>query len=178
MAQTFEAVNKPEANSVRSALQRLGIERPGSGTLAVAARVVTDVPIAAIWQIWSDLERWPAWSHPLHQSTRWLEKRTWEVGAKFEQIRNLGFPFGRALSIETVREVMPERCVSWWKSEHGVGSCHIWFFDTLPDGRTAITNTEVITGPTIALAKPMCRTRWNALFDLAVHNLTVLARKL
>lgn len=162
--------------TVRGALGRLGVPHAGVGTLAIAAKTICDLSPDAIWRAWTDIESWPKWSRPLHVSSRWLEKRQWEVGAKFEQVRDLGFPFGRVLSIETVREVNEHQSVSWWKSEHGVSSCHIWFFEPLNNGGTAITNTEVFVGPAIALSRPMVRARWTRMFESSARGLVAFAR--
>lgn len=173
MPATVATIDDPH---VRGVLQRLGLNSLGASTVVVSARLLTDLDADLLWDTWADLERWPTWSRPLHCSARWLGKKAWEVGARFEQCRCMGFPFGRMMSIETVREVNAGTSASWWKQSNGLCSCQMWSFEPQPHGGTIVGSTEVWHGPAIALAKPFVRGRWNVLFDLAVHGLVIVAR--
>jgi|SoiMethySBSTD1v2_1073268.scaffolds.fasta_scaffold309466_2 hypothetical protein len=117
------------------------------------------------------LEDWPKWSTPLHVSTRWIGEPGWEVGSRFEQVIDLGFPLGKTVSLETVRAVTDAESVSWWKDEKGVKSCHVWEFTALSPDRTQITNTEVFHGLFIGLVKPLAARRWQSLFEASVAGL-------
>jgi len=160
-----------ETPTVKGALGRLGMMHPNPATLMVTASVKTKATPEAVWQTWSQIEKWSAWGAPLIGSARWLEGREWEVGTKIEHINTWGFPFGRTVSIDTVREVNPGQSVSWWKSAKGIKSCHIWFFEPLREGGTRITKTEVFVGFTIMLNKPVIKKKWQGLFQQAVEGL-------
>jgi uncharacterized membrane protein len=164
-------INEKELPTVRGALGRIGKTKTTPATLIIVASTITRHSPDEVWKVWAELEKWPAWSQPLHASTRWIEKRDWEVGAKFQQVLNWGFPFGKSTSTDTVMEVNPGQSVSWWKNVKGVESCHIWFFEPLPDGGTRIVKTEVFIGLSIFLGRLFVKRRWKAMFQSAVDGL-------
>jgi uncharacterized membrane protein len=169
--------NVNDAPTVKGALGRMGMRSPNMATLVVSASATTSLPTQQLWNTWAQLERWPSWSQSLYCSARWLEKRDWEVGAKFEQVINYGFPLGKAVSLDVVKEVNPGQSVSWWKSANGVKSCHIWFFEPTREGGTRVTKTEVFVGPVIWLSKPLLKKRLQASFQACVEGLIKAAER-
>lgn len=163
--------------TVKGALGRLEMIKPNASTLVIHTSAETDLSPEEIWKVWSDLERWPTWCKPLVSSTRWLEKRDWEVGAKFEQTLHLGFPNGKKVSVETVREVNENQSVTWWKNEAGVKSCHIWFFMPLQNGGTRVYNTEIQVGYQVLLYKIFVKGGWTSAFQQCVDNLIKTAQR-
>lgn len=163
--------------TVRGALSRLGLTQATGSTVIVHHQEITDVPAAKLWEAFADVDKWAKWSKPLHERARWLEKRSLEFGARFEQVRHMGFPIGRQVTVETVREVSPGNSVSWWDGEGGLKSCRIWHFETMSDGRTRISSTEVFRSFLVVLAKPILRKRWNRLNEASVKGLIEFAKK-
>ena len=163
-------------DTITTALQKIGLEKPTWKTVVASAFREVDIPTDRLWQTWSKLEDWPVWSKPLHVATRWTGKAGWEVGAKFEQDLNLGFPLGKITSAETVGALMPGQSVLWWKDDKGIQSCHIWSFDTLSDSRTRITNIEVFHGLAMGLVKPLVAARWQHMFEQSVDGLVQRAQ--
>src|SRR4029077_2734052 len=96
-----------EQPTIKGALGRLGMVGPNLATLMISASVKTKASPEAVWETWSQIEKWSNWGKPLISSARWLEGREWEVGTKIEQINTWGFPFGRTVAIDTVKEVNP-----------------------------------------------------------------------
>ena len=160
-----------ETPTVKGALGRLGMMHPNPATLMITASTTTKASPEAVWETWSQIEKWSGWGKPLIANARWLEGRNWEVGTKIEVINLLGFPFGRTVSIDTIKEVNPGQSVSWWKTAKGIKSCHIWFFEPLREGGTRIVKTEVFVGLTIFVNKPVVKKKWRALFQEAVDGL-------
>lgn len=163
--------------AVKGALNRLGLNSPSATTLVVHHQEITELPAAKLWEVLEDVERWSKWSKPLHERARWLEKRTFEFGARFEQVRHKGFPIGRQVTVETVREVNPGSSVAWWDGEGGLKSCRIWLFETMGDGRTKVSSTEVYRSFLILLAKPILSKRWNRLNKQSVSGLIEFAKR-
>ncbi len=163
--------------TVRGALGRMGMTQVGAATLAVTVSKDCALSPEVIWNTWCQIEQWPRWSKPLHQGARWLEGRDWVVGARFEQIRSLGAPIGRQVTVETVREVNPSQSVGWWDGKGGIKSCHMWFFEPLPDGGTRIHKTEVFVGFLIFLFKPLLRKTLTKSFEEAVDGLIRYAER-
>jgi hypothetical protein len=158
-------------------LQKIGLDKPTWKTIIAAASQEVDLPAALLWNEWTKLEDWASWSNPLHAGARWLGKAEWEVGAKFEQDLNLGFPLGKLTSIETVGMVVPGETIIWWKDYKGIRSCHIWTFEALDDRRTRITNVEVFHGLAMGLVKPLVVANWQRLFESSVSGLIRQAQK-
>jgi hypothetical protein len=158
-------------SNVRIALEQVGLTTPGWSTLIVSAEKEAAIPSPVLWATWSRLEDWPAWSRPLHVSARWVNEAEWKTGAKFEQKLNLGFPVGEVVSLEEVGPVSKGRRVMWSKNENGIKSCHIWFFERLPDGRTRVSNTEVFEGTKVGLIRPLVAKRWQRMFQASVEGL-------
>lgn len=140
---------------VKSVFRRLNLEGPTAGSLAIGTAMDMPYPADAIWTALEQLDTWGVWSRPLHSRARWLEKRQFEVGARFEQVRHFGFPIGRQVTVETVREVVPSQMVAWWDGNGGVRNAHLWSLEQRGDGTTRVYNVEVLCGPLMLVAKPL-----------------------
>jgi hypothetical protein len=163
-----------DATLVKAALERLGLSKPTLTTLVVYASHDVAVPSAQVWDAWKQLDAWPRWQKSLLSQARWLEKRDFEFGATFQQVRHFGFPIGRQVTVETVREVVPGSSVSWWDGRGGARSCHTWYFETLPNGGTRIHRIEVFVGFIALFGRPFYR-RFFKRFNESVQALGKLA---
>ena len=164
-------------DTVRYAMSRIGLQRPSWQTLVVSASREVALPAVALWRAFTRLETWPEWSGPLHQATRWLGGPDWVPGATFEQTLQLGFPLGRNVATVTLGAVEPARMVSWWHTDGGLRSCHVWAFDEMPRGRTRLTDAEVFDGLAVGLVEPLVAVRWRSLFAASVAGLERAARR-
>ena len=164
-------------SSIKTALRKLGVEKPAWRTLIISASQDIKLPVEAVWEAWSKLESWGLWSKDTHASARWVSEPGWKAGARFEQVVEMGFPLGRRRTVETVEEADPERRVRWCQNESGFRACHIWSFNMLPNGRLRITNTEVFHGTFVGLIKPIVASRWEKKFNAAVSGLAAAARE-
>ncbi len=164
-----------EAGLIRLALKNLGVEKPAWNTLMITATRDVRLPVDTIWEAWSNIEDWPLWS-TRHASARWLGDNRWQVGSKFEQVLNLGFPLGRKHITETLSEVNPGRRVRWSKTNKNIKSCHIWSFTLLPNRQVRVTSTEVFHGTYIGLLKPMLILQWQKPLERSLDALMRLAK--
>ena len=164
-------------SSIKTALRNLGVEKPAWRTLIVSASQDVKLPADAIWEAWSRLEKWGEWSKDTHLSARWIGEPGWQVGARFEQVVDMGFPVGSRRTVETVEEVDPLRRVRWCQKGSGMRACHVWAFSMLPNGRVRVTNTEVFHATFVGLIKPIVAGRWEKKFKAAVSGLEAAARK-
>ncbi len=136
-----------------------------------------DLPPARLWATWERLEAWPGWAAPLVVETHWLDAPGWHVGARFEQVLDLGLMLGRVSSTETVGAVAAGQSASWWKDEGGIRSNHVWSFEALPDGGSRVVDLEILHGVLIGLARPLAEASWQGKFDAAVDGLILAARR-
>jgi len=163
---------------VKGALGRLGLTQPTAATVIVHYQETTDVPIEKLWSALENVDQWSRWSRPWHERARWLEKRQFEFGARFEQVRHQGFPIGRQVTVETVREVNPGTSVAWWGGEGSpVKTCRIWLLEPNADGTTRVTSAEVLRGFPVFFARPVLTKRWNRLNQAAVKGLIEHAKR-
>ncbi len=164
-------------SSIKTALRKLGVEKPAWRTLIISASQDLKVPVDAVWETWSQLEAWTDWSKDTRTSARWLGDPGWQAGARFEQVMDMGFPLGMRRTVETVEEVDPQRRVRWCQNGGGIRACHIWTFNMLPNGRLRVTNTEVFHGTFIGLIKPIVASSWEKKYHAAVTGLAAAARE-
>lgn len=173
--------NEPELGpnpTIRGALVRLGLTSLGPATLAIVATKETSLSPEQVWETWSKIDQWTRWSKPLHENARWLEGRTWEVGSKFQQIRSFGAPVGKQVTVETVREVNPGQSVSWWGGKGGsMKTCHLWFFEALPDGGTRVHSTEIFLGPIVLIFRFLLKSNVQKMFKASVEGLIKTAER-
>ncbi len=162
---------------LKSIYTRLGLSGPQVNTLAVQHSVVTDIPSAKLWEILENIEQWSRWGKPWMERSRWLEKRKFEVGARFEQVRRMGIPIGRQVSVETIRELIPGASVAWWDADGGIRCCRIWSFETQPDGQTKVTASEVFVGPLVFLFRLVVQRYWSKLNERMVTGLIDFAKR-
>jgi hypothetical protein len=151
-------------------LHRIGSKKPGWKTLFVTASATTNTSPEGIWQVWTQLERWPTWS-PLHRSVRWTNGSAFELGAEFDQELQLGFPLGVKTGHVSIDVLDPARRVSWKGVDNGVKSCHVWVFEPHSDETTLVTSAEVFDGTAVALMRPAVARRWRNAYQAAVDNL-------
>jgi hypothetical protein len=162
---------------IKSIYSRLGLEGPKLNTVAVQHSEVTNISSAKLWDILENVEQWSRWGKPWMERSRWLEKRKFEVGARFEQVRKMGIPIGRQVTVETVRELIPGVSVAWWDADGGIRSCRVWSFEAQADGQTKVTSSEVFVGPLIFLCRLVVQRYWNKLNQKMVIGLIEFAKR-
>lgn len=156
---------------VQYCMEQTGVQKLGWTSLVLYASDQTDRKQEDVWNIFIDLEEWPTWSKPLHESAQWVGQPGWSVGNTFEQQRNLGFPLGQVRSKETVMDVRNRQYVAWWKKENGVTSCHVWSFIKVDNTSVIVSNVEVQDGIMTGLIKPFVTTRWQDLSEESLYGL-------
>jgi hypothetical protein len=162
---------------VTAGLRPIGLAAPSWQTVILMATRDTDLPPARLWATWEHLEAWPSWAGPLVAEAHWIDQPGWRVGARFEQVLDLGLVISRVRSTETIGAAAPGRFVSWWKDQSGIRSNHVWSFEPLPDGGSRIVDLEILHGLPIGLARPLTEAGWQAKVDAAVDGLILAARR-
>jgi hypothetical protein len=150
---------------VKGALTRLGFYQKTASCLIIYATGETSASPETVFQVWSELEKWPQWQKPFITSAKWVEKdhQGWEIGNKIELTYNYGGSLGKIVSKETIREVDKNLSVVWFKIDKGskifnsyplqTRTCYIWFFEPLLNGGTNIIQCQVLAGPRPFMAK-------------------------
>lgn len=152
-------------------MEQAEVRSLGWTSLVVYASDQTDRTQDDLWSIFTDLEEWPTWSKPLHESAKWVGTPGWNKGNTFEQKLNLGFPLGQTTSKETIMDVRNKEYVAWWKNENGIRSCHVWSFHKVDSATTIVSNVEIYDGVIVGLIKPFVATRWQYLFEESLYGL-------
>jgi hypothetical protein len=163
---------------IRGALGWLDLSRKTPATMIVQARAHSKASPERIWEIFSDLEKWPTWTKPLITKAKWVHGNEWLSGAQFEQTVNYGFPFSGKPSVETIKDCIPAQSVAWLKSAKGVKTIHLWYFQPNIDGTCDIVNTEVMYGQAIFFVNLIGARRKQAkMFQTVVDNLIRMAER-
>lgn len=158
-------------DTIAFCLREVGASRPGWKTLVIAASdTAATAPPERVWAVLEDVASWPRWS-PVHASTAWKGGDGLAVGARFDQVIELGFPVGRQTGHVTVAFAEPERRVGWTEDGNGIRSCHLWRLEPAAGGGTDVADVEVFSGLPAALLKPFVARRWRRLFRGAVEGL-------
>jgi hypothetical protein len=156
--------------AVAYCLKGIGRDAAGWDAIVVSGRADTAVRAEDLWAVWTDLERWPAWS-PLHLAVTRTSRGELAAGSTFDQQIGLGFPVGTKTEPVTIDLLEPARRVSWSGDANGVKSCHLWSFTRLPDGGTHVSNVEAFAGLSVGLVRLLVHRRWNRAFQSAVDGL-------
>ncbi|MEU6083192.1 SRPBCC family protein [Streptomyces sp. NPDC047108] len=107
-----------------------------SAPVIVELEVTVEAPLAAVWDLHTDIARWPAWQTdistaqpdgPVAPGTTFV----WETAG---------------LDItSTVREVEPRRRIVWGGPAHGIDGVHVWTFEETAAG-TLVRTAESWNG--------------------------------
>lgn len=124
-----------------------------------------DAPAAAVWDVFSDVERWPEWTASVTRITA-LDAREVLVGNRFE-IKQPRMP----KLVWEVTEVTPG--ASWTWVQRSPGGLTVARHDVIPvgDHRTRIHQTLEQRGPVGALVGLLMRSMTRRYLDLEAEGL-------
>jgi hypothetical protein len=162
-------------NTTDLALSDLEMTATNEETLVISASQDVNLSASTLWNTWARQEGWPSWSTML-VSTRWLGDSQWKAGSRFEQVRDLGSPIGRQTLVSMVKDLTPGEIARWCQVWNGIRSCQVWSFESLGDGRTRVTNTEVFNGTPIPTIRSSVTQNWQDLFEESVAKLVAHAK--
>jgi hypothetical protein len=101
----------------------------------VQDEITIDAPIDAVWAVYSDVERWPAWTASV-TSVELLDGAPLGVGSR-ARIKQPRFP----LLVWTVTELVPGRSWTWVTRSVGATTTATHLLERDADGRTRVTQT-------------------------------------
>jgi uncharacterized protein YndB with AHSA1/START domain len=87
--------------------------------------IIIQAPLATVWQILTDIDRWSEW-YPLVSQSK-LEGSL-APGSRFR------WKSGGAAIQSTIREIEPERQLSWTGKALGTQAIHIWKLEPQAEG--------------------------------------------
>jgi len=164
--------------SIRGVLSWLHLGRPSPCTMILQARGHTKASPERVWEVFSDLAKWPTWTKPFITSAKWVHSDQWLSGAQFEQTVNYGPPMSGKPTKETIKEAVEAQQVAWMKDLKGMKTVHLWYFEPNTDGSTEIVVTEAMYGQQVFFLKWLwVRPKWNKFFQQMVKNLIKAAEK-
>src|SRR5579862_2725874 len=106
--------------SIRGVLSWLHLGRPSPCTMILQARGHTKASPERVWEVFSDLAKWPTWTKPFITSAKWVHSDQWLSGAQFEQTVNYGPPMSGKPTKETIKEAVEAQQVAWMKDLKGM----------------------------------------------------------
>ncbi|MFE7597797.1 SRPBCC family protein [Streptomyces sp. NPDC057494] len=122
---------------------------------------VIAAPLATVWRIQTDVERWPSWQPPV-ESVRRLDHGPLRTGSAFRWTMPVPpHPSTPATSLEitsTVRQIERGRCIRWTGPAIGEGlridGIHVWTF-TQVRGGVLVRTEETHTGTEVEADVPV-----------------------
>jgi hypothetical protein len=123
--------------------------------------VLIDAPLSTIWNLQTDVERWPSWQAPVLTAER-LDRGRLRTGSAFRWTTPApATPSTPATTLEvtsTVRQVRNRTCVLWSGPAVGVGltideGVHLWTFEEV-DGGVLVHTEETWTGAQVEADVP------------------------
>ncbi|MEU8154522.1 SRPBCC family protein [Micromonospora sp. NPDC048986] len=120
---------------------------------------VIDAPLRTVWEIQTDVERWPSWQEPVLSSKR-LDRGPLRPGSSFRwttPVRETALnPATTLVVTSTVRQLQHHKCVRWSGPAVGAGltideGIHVWTF-TEVDGRVLVRTEETWRGEQVEQA--------------------------
>jgi hypothetical protein len=126
------------------------------GPVAAASEIEIEAPVDVVWQVLTDVERWPAWN----PEVRWVSLQgPVAPGAEFR------WKAGPGTISSTLGEVDAPHRIAWTGTTLGVGAAHVWRLHER-DGGTLVQTEEAFTGVVARLLR-----RWlHKTLDAALAN--------
>lgn len=114
---------------------------------------VINAPLSKIWDLQTDVERWPSWQQPVTSNKR-LDDGPFRAGSQFQWTTpapaTATTPATTLVITSSVQQVQPHQCIRW--SGPGIGDglridngIHVWTF-TEVDGGVLVRTEENWTG--------------------------------
>ncbi|WP_033826024.1 SRPBCC family protein [Kitasatospora sp. MBT63] len=119
------------------------------------AETVVHAPLSTVWQLQTDVERWPDWQAPVRTAER-LDAGPLHAGSAFRwTIPVPATPSTPATVLEitsTVQQLRRDSCIRWTGPATGAGlridGVHVWTF-TPVGGGVRVTTEETHRGPQV-----------------------------
>ncbi|MEV7625875.1 SRPBCC family protein [Actinoplanes sp. NPDC089786] len=120
------------------------------------SEVVIDAPLRTVWNLQTDVERWPSWQPPVLTSRR-LDSGPLRAGSSFRWTTPVPeTPLNPATTLvvtSTVHQLQRHKCLRWSGPAVGEGllideGVHVWTF-TEVRGRVLVRTEETWSGPQV-----------------------------
>jgi uncharacterized membrane protein len=118
-------------------------------------------PLSTIWELHTDVERWPSWQKPVTSSKR-LDQGALRAGSQFQWTTpapaSATTPATTLAITSTVQQMQPDACIRWSGPAIGDGlridnGIHVWNF-TEVDGGVLVRTEENWTGAQVEADVP------------------------
>ena len=120
----------------------VGLARAGQiqqdAPVKASSAVVIHAPIARVWQLLSEIDRWPTWQAGVSEARI---RGSLAAGTEFRWVSG-------GTKIESRLEVVeaPTELV-WTGTAYRARAIHVWRLEALPDGTTRVSTAESMDGP-------------------------------
>ncbi|MFJ6054208.1 SRPBCC family protein [Streptomyces sp. NPDC092307] len=119
------------------------------------AEIVIDAPLRMVWNLQTDIERWPSWQAPVTTAER-LDGGPLRPGSAFRWTTPVPPNPTPATSLEitsTVEQLAHHTCIRWTGPATGEGlhidGVHVWNFTRTRTGGVRVSTEETHTGPQV-----------------------------
>ncbi|OQR60911.1 hypothetical protein B6E66_27155 [Streptomyces maremycinicus] len=153
-----------------------------SARIRYRSDVVIKAPLSTVWQLQTDVERWPSWQPPVLTADR-LDTGRLREGSRFRWSTPApATPTTPATTLDitsTVRQLRREACVLWSGPAIGQGlrideGVHLWTF-TEVEGGVRVHTEETWTGAQVEADVPTATAALGAGLEAWLHDLKATA---
>ncbi|MET7425970.1 SRPBCC family protein [Dactylosporangium sp. NPDC005555] len=143
---------------------------------------VIEAPLHTVWNLQTDVERWPTWQPPVASIER-LDGGPLRTGSRFRWTTPVPptatTPATTLVITSTVRQLARERCIRWTGPAVGVGlgidnGVHVWTFTEVRGG-VLVRTEETWTGAQVEADVPTSTTYLGAGLEAWLTHLTAAA---
>ncbi|WP_433711492.1 SRPBCC family protein [Nocardia sp. CA-084685] len=149
----------PTADTAPLACDGAGIDR--AAPIHYRTETLINAPLHTIWNLQTDVERWPSWQKPVTSMQR-LDQGPLQAGSQFRWTTpapaTATTPATTLTITSTVQQLQPERCIRWSGPAIGDGlgidgGIHVWTF-TPTDGGVLVRTEENWNGAQVEADVP------------------------
>ncbi len=157
-------------------MKALNISEAGWQTMVIASAKEVDAPREKVWEVWGKVEKWVEWS-AIHLNCSWRGEPGWRVGAKVEEVMQLGWPYETVQAVERVDLLfVPDRVV-YVREEGFPLSYRFWRFEYLAGDKTRVTAVEVLHSNEIGFLRPLIEKRWQRYLETSLNGLAACVQR-
>ncbi|MBI2650896.1 SRPBCC family protein [Candidatus Woesearchaeota archaeon] len=129
----------------------------------VFKEIIINAPRKRVWEVFSELEKWPEWSN-YALKTYWTSEKKWALGSRFVQLLKGVFFLKKLKSNPTIIEIKPAAYVTWIGSRVVIKGKHTLIFEDA-GSKTRVINKESFTGILAIFIVPFIKKRFNYHFE-------------
>lgn len=131
--------------------------------MQVKKEIIINASPEKVWDIFSDIERWPEICDYISK-VQWTSETRWNLNSTFQQVVKNIVPFRNLVSNAKIISINPGKSVTWCGSRKLIRGFHTLNFEGLNE-QTKVINIEKFKGPLAPILFPFIKRRFERYFE-------------